>query len=193
MSHALIAVVDDDASILRALQRLLVSNGFAVKTFDSGDALRASDDLDRIDCVILDIHLNGLSGFDVQEQLVKAGRVLPIIFITANDDAATRERARHAASQYLPKPFDERALIEAVYLALGPLGGDPQEGDARSEGNRSRCAHPEAFDMTTRGTYPEACVERDAFIAEFMGYVSAVHRVNGWWGWVVCTACPTPP
>ena len=115
-----IGVVDDDASILRALQRLLGAAGFSVKTFGSGEDLLASNQLDHFSCLVLDVHLTGLSGFEVQDRLMGAQRTIPIIFITAHDDASTRERARRTAtSQYLRKPFDEQSLITAIQTAIG--------------------------------------------------------------------------
>ena len=115
-----IAVVDDDPSILRALRRLLGAAGFTVNTFGSGEELLAWERLGTIDCLILDVHLAGLSGFDVQERLTDVQPSLPIVFITAHDDEATRDRARTAANaQYLRKPFDEHALIQAIRTALG--------------------------------------------------------------------------
>ena len=119
LSGVCIGIVDDDASILRALSRLLGAAGFTVKTFGSGEELLASSQLDRFSCLVLDVHLTGLSGFEVQERLAQRHRSIPIIFITAHDDAATRERARRmATSQYLRKPFDEQSLIAAIHTAL---------------------------------------------------------------------------
>src|SRR6266850_1621399 len=119
LTRTIIGVVDDDASILRAVQRLLGASGFVVQTFGSGEELLDSEQLDRLHCLVLDVHLAGLSGFDVQERLIAERRLIPIIFITAHDDAATRERARGvAASQYLRKPFDEQSLIAAIEVAL---------------------------------------------------------------------------
>jgi FixJ family two-component response regulator len=115
-----IGVVDDDASILRAVQRLLGSLGFTVKTFPSGEDLLASACLEHIHCLVLDVHLGGLSGFELQERLSEVPAPIPIIFITAHDDPPTRERARRAgAVEYLRKPFDEHALIGAIDKALG--------------------------------------------------------------------------
>jgi FixJ family two-component response regulator len=115
-----IGVVDDDASILRAVQRLLGSLGFTVKTFGSGEDLLASECLALIRCLVLDVHLGGLSGFELQERLSEAPVQIPIIFITAHDDPPTRDRARRAgAVEYLRKPFDEHALIGAIEKALG--------------------------------------------------------------------------
>jgi FixJ family two-component response regulator len=115
----LIAVVDDDPSILRALRRLLSLSGFAVTTFASGEELLAWEQLPTVACLVLDVNLTGLNGFEVQECLVDSGLAIPIVFITAHDDAATRERAERAAdAHYLRKPFDEQALVEEIQKAL---------------------------------------------------------------------------
>jgi FixJ family two-component response regulator len=115
-----IGIVDDDASILRAVRRLLVAAGFTVQTFGSAEEFLASDHPERIGCLVLDIHLNGLSGFELQDRLMEAHIQIPIVFITAHDDLPTRERAqRGGASEYLRKPFDEHSLIGAIGKALG--------------------------------------------------------------------------
>ena len=73
-----------------------------------------------IDCLVVDIHLGGLSGLDLQEGLASAGSPIPVVFITAHDDGVTRERARRSgAVEYLAKPFDEVALIDAIERAIG--------------------------------------------------------------------------
>ena len=115
----LIAVVDDDPSILRALRRLLGLAGFNVKTFTSGEELLGWEELTTIGCLVLDVNLAGLSGFQVQERLGDLKVSIPIVFITAHDDAATRERAeRGGDARYLRKPFDEQALIGEIQKAL---------------------------------------------------------------------------
>jgi FixJ family two-component response regulator len=112
--------VDDDPSILRALRRLLGTAGFSVRTFGSGEQFLAYEALAAIDCLVLDIHLGGLNGFEVQERLADLRPCLPIVFITAHDDWATRERAhRGASSRYLRKPFEEQALVDAIHSVLG--------------------------------------------------------------------------
>ena len=113
-----IGIVDDDASILRAVRRLLVAAGFSVRTFGSAEEFLASEHPEAIGCLVLDIHLNGLSGFELQDRLVEAHVHIPIVFITAHDDLPTRERAqRGGASEYLRKPFDEHALLGAIETA----------------------------------------------------------------------------
>ena len=112
-------VVDDDAPLRRALQRLLRSVGFAVETFGTAEDLLAAETIPMADCLVLDIHLGTLSGFDLHDRLRGAGLSIPTIFITGHDDAFTRERARRVgAAGYVRKPFEEAALVAAIENAL---------------------------------------------------------------------------
>jgi len=115
-NRAVIGIIDDDALVLRALRRLLEGAGFAVKTFGSAEEFLGRENPETINCLVLDIHMPGLSGFDLQERLTL---LIPIIFITANDDAPTRERARKGGVAYFPKPFEAQSLLEAIGKALG--------------------------------------------------------------------------
>jgi FixJ family two-component response regulator len=114
-----VSIVDDDASFLRALQLLLRTAGFRVGAFGSAEEfLRAAPDTPAC-CLVLDVHLGAQTGFDVHEGLAAAGRRIPTIFMTGQDDAPTRERARHlGAVAYLCKPFEDAALIAAIEQAL---------------------------------------------------------------------------
>jgi FixJ family two-component response regulator len=115
-----IAVIDDDASIRRALQRLLQSAGFTVDTFATARAFLEADYWAQTACLVLDVHLPGMSGYQLQEYLAASGVTIPIVFITAYDDASTRERVNRAgAVGYLRKPFDQETLIEAIRRAIG--------------------------------------------------------------------------
>ena len=116
-----IGVVEDDPSFLRALRRLLSAAGFSVATFASAEEFLASDSAGGTACLVLDVHLGGMSGFDLQHTLATAGAPIPTIFITAHDDPVTRERARSGVA-YLRKPFREDALIGAIHLALERRG-----------------------------------------------------------------------
>jgi FixJ family two-component response regulator len=126
----LISIVDDDRSIRRALRRLVRSAGFIAEAFASAEEFLGSVFLVRTACLVLDIHLNGgMSGFELQAQLTADLVVIPIIFITANDDLSTRERAHTSgAAAYLCKPFDDQLLLEAIRGAVGRDGHGLDQG-----------------------------------------------------------------
>jgi len=118
---ALVSIVDDDVSVRRALRRLVQSGGYTVETFASAPEFYDSAPLGRTACLVLDIHLDGMSGFELQERLAAERTGIPVIFMTAHDDDATRERVRRSgAVAYLRKPFDEQVLLDAIRTALGP-------------------------------------------------------------------------
>ncbi|CAB3762402.1 response regulator transcription factor [Paraburkholderia humisilvae] len=115
-----VVVVDDDASVGRAIKRLLRSVGIVADTFASGDEFLdtlSSMPSYRPDCVILDVQMPGSNGLEVQRQL--AGQAVPVIFITAHDDAGVRGEALAAgAVAYLRKPFNDALFIRTVCAAL---------------------------------------------------------------------------
>jgi FixJ family two-component response regulator len=116
---ALVAVVDDDESVRESLPDLLRECGFAVRAFASAEAFLESDALDHAQCLILDIAMPGMSGPDLQRELQRRGRKLPIIFITARADDVLRERLiERGAVDCLFKPFNETALLGAIHAAL---------------------------------------------------------------------------
>jgi FixJ family two-component response regulator len=124
----LISIVDDDLSVRRALRRLVRSAGYSVETFASAREFLDSLPSGRTACLVLDIHLEGMSGFELQEQMAADAAPIPVIFITAQDDAATRERARQtSACAYLRKPFDEQVLLAAIGRAIG-VDGHQRDG-----------------------------------------------------------------
>jgi FixJ family two-component response regulator len=115
----LMSIVDDDLSVRRALRRVAQGAGYAVETFASALEFLDSRPSGRTACLVLDVHLGGMSGFDVHARLAADGVAIPTIFITACDDAPTRERARRAGvAAYLPKPFAKRALLDAIRSAI---------------------------------------------------------------------------
>ena len=119
MAQKFVFVVDDDASMLRSIKRLLVGHGFAAKLFDSGMALLGQDDLDEAFCIVLDINLNDQSGIDLRTKLADQGVAAPVIFITGNDNPINRSAAmRSGCIAYLTKPFAARSLIEPVTQAF---------------------------------------------------------------------------
>jgi FixJ family two-component response regulator len=127
-----IAVVDDDVSVCRSLRRLLQSAGYAVATFASAGEFLDALPRTHPACLILDIHLGGTSGFELQERLGTDGAGVPIVFVTAHDDASTRERIeRSGVAGHLWKPFDDQALLDAIRKAIGRGQGliDPRQVD----------------------------------------------------------------
>jgi len=119
-TNTVIAIVDDDPSVLRALHRLLQSKGYTVESFASAaDFLEASRRV-RPACLVLDVHLNG-SGFELQRRLAADGMKIPTIYITAHDDDATRRRIKESgAVAHFWKPVDGQALLDAIRLAIAP-------------------------------------------------------------------------
>ena len=119
-TRLLVSVVDDSESVRESLPDLLQQFGFAVETFSSAAAFLASKAVGRTSCLILDVGLPGMSGPDLQEELIRLGHRIPIVFITAQDDKSLRPRlvARGAAG-FLFKPFSDTALLEALNTALG--------------------------------------------------------------------------
>jgi len=117
--HPLIAVVDDDASMCGALQRLLRLEGFRTAAFASAeDFLHAGQRQDTA-CLIVDVRMSGMSGLELQRQLSTTNCPIPLIFITAHGDEAARAQAlRAGAVDFLYKPFREEVLLRAIRSAL---------------------------------------------------------------------------
>jgi FixJ family two-component response regulator len=114
-----LSVVDDDASVRAALGRLIKSFGFAVEIFGSGEEFLLLGSLRVTSCLVLDVQMPGMSGLELQSQLVAEGYRIPIIFITAFPNEKTRARALEAgAVDFLTKPFGEEALLSGIRTAL---------------------------------------------------------------------------
>ena len=128
VDERVIGIVDDDESVRMAIRSLLRSLGFKVETFGSAEDLLRSARLDDIACLIVDLRLSGMSGVDLQRQLLAAKRELPMIVISAHDDPVAQRQALTAgALAFLRKPFSERALIDAIRSGLSH-----SEGGSRS-------------------------------------------------------------
>jgi FixJ family two-component response regulator len=112
-----IAVVEDDPSMLQGLSRLLSAHGFRVVRFASAEAfLDSVAECDAV-CLVVDIHLGGISGIDLKRRLIASSNDFPVIFMTAADSAATHREAVDAGCvAYLRKPFLAKLLIEAINL-----------------------------------------------------------------------------
>jgi FixJ family two-component response regulator len=115
----LIAIVDDDDALRTSLDDLIRSVGFRTQDFSSAEAFLRSNQVQDTACLILDVRMPGMSGLELQSQMVAANWSIPIIFITAHADDDARARALAAgAVDFLYKPFYEEALLTAIDAAL---------------------------------------------------------------------------
>jgi FixJ family two-component response regulator len=125
----MISVVDDDRLVCKATTSLLDAFGYETAGFASAEDFLKSDALDHTACLISDVNMPGLSGLDLQRELIAQGRRLPIIFVTGSTEERTRARALEAgAFGVLTKPFRPERLIEAIRMALA--GGELQAVEA---------------------------------------------------------------
>jgi FixJ family two-component response regulator len=117
--RSIVMIVDDDDSVRKAARRLIRSYGLAVDTFASANQFLASGRLKETACLVLDVHMPGMSGLELQSHLSAAGVAIPIIFITALANEAARAQALQAgAFGYLIKPFEEDDLLDCINRAL---------------------------------------------------------------------------
>jgi FixJ family two-component response regulator len=113
-----ICIIEDDESVRRALGRLIRSVGFSVEAFATAEEFLPFFARTLPACLILDVHLPGLSGLELQRQLRAQGQNVPVIIVTAYADEGVQEQALEAgAVAFLQKPFEECSLLEAVFRA----------------------------------------------------------------------------
>jgi FixJ family two-component response regulator len=124
---ATIAVVDDDPSMLRALARLMRTNGYTVRCYESASEFLRRPGTEKLDCLVADVQMPGLTGFELHAALEARGVHLPVVYMTAHDTPWAREQASMAhAVAFLAKPFHGEDLLTALELALDrPDRGDP--------------------------------------------------------------------
>jgi FixJ family two-component response regulator len=117
--RSLVSVVDDDESVRESLPDLLRQFGFAARAFSSAEAFLASEAVSETRCLILDIAMPGMSGPELQQELMRRRHEIPIVFITANGDKTVRPRLlAQGAVECLFKPFSDTALRDALNAAL---------------------------------------------------------------------------
>ncbi len=121
----IVSIVDDDESLRRSLRNLLGSVGLRVETFASAEAFLGSIHQEQTGCLVLDLRMPGMSGFDLLRHLSSTGSRIPVVILTAHGDDEVRHRSLQAgAAAFLSKPFNGNALLDAVRTALGQ-GGRP--------------------------------------------------------------------
>jgi FixJ family two-component response regulator len=118
-ARSLVSVVDDDESVRESLPDLLREFGFASQAFSSAREFLASGYVAHTRCLILDLAMPGMSGFELQQELIRRNWEIPIVFITAGGDESVRPRLiSEGAVECLFKPFSEAALLDAINAAL---------------------------------------------------------------------------
>ena len=119
-----VVLVEDDGGMRQAVTRMLTGAGYTVKSYESAEALLdvltgvALGDVGR--CLVCDVRLPGVSGFELHRRMAEQGAMPPCIFITAHDNQIVREQADRACAAYLLKPFEGRALLALVARVIGP-------------------------------------------------------------------------
>jgi FixJ family two-component response regulator len=122
----IVSIVDDDESLRRSLRNLLASVGFPVETFASAEAFLQSIHQERTGCLVLDLRMPGMNGFDLLRHLSDTGSRIPAVILTAHGDDEARQRSLQAgAVAFLSKPFNGKALLDAVRTALDQGGRRP--------------------------------------------------------------------
>ena len=120
-SRPLIAVLDDEPQMCKALGRLLKTQGFEVVTFALGEDLLAACASRMPDCLLLDLHMPDINGFEVLERLAAQHMPMPVVVITGHDQPGNAERVRAlGAVEYLLKPVNEQSLLAAIAKAMRP-------------------------------------------------------------------------
>jgi FixJ family two-component response regulator len=109
-----VAIVEDDEAMRLAICRVLDTERYVTEAYDSAEAFIASGAATRADCLVLDVHLPGMSGMELHDRLAASAAALPTVFITANDDVHLRRRVMQRADCLLTKPFLGETLIQAV-------------------------------------------------------------------------------
>lgn len=151
-------LVDDDASVRRALMRLLKAAGYAVQTFASARDFLESESVreERAACLVLDVRMPGFTGLDLQRELQAANAVLPIIFITGHGDISMGVKAiKDGAIDFLPKPVNDKDLLKAIEQALARASHDRAErrelDDIRTRVESLTAREREVMTLVVRG------------------------------------------
>ncbi len=133
-SSPVIHIIDDDPALRQALSRLLTASGYRTVTYDSGTAFMERDPGKDAGCILLDVHMPGLTGLQLQEHLVKTSCILPIVFLSGAGDIAMSVKAIKAgAEDFLSKPIAKEDLIEAIGRAMERYAQAASEQGALAE------------------------------------------------------------
>ncbi len=176
--NPVVGVIDDESSIRVSLCNLLRSAGLKVRTFTSAQEFLSSPPIDALGCLVLDVHLPGISGLDLQRQLGSGDEQIPIIFITGHGDIPTSVRAMKAgAIEFLTKPFGDEELLSAIDQAIN-WGRQCEQSRGRSiqkhaDSEEERCS--ESVDPAE----PESLIESEMRRRERENLCAALQKA-GW-------------
>ena len=119
VAKPVVFILDDDESVCRALVRLMKSVGYDVQAYSSPEDFLDQVSQNICDCLILDVRMPRVDGLEVQDRLRASGAQIPVVFITAHEDAAAREQAMKAgAVAFIQKPFEDEVLLDAVHSGI---------------------------------------------------------------------------
>ena len=125
MEKTLISIVDDDSSVREGTVDLVRAIGFATQGFERAEHFLNSDRIDSTSCLIADVRMPGITGLELHDRLVAAGKIIPTILLTAYPNGQDRERALQAGVIcYLAKPYNQDDLFACIRSALESCGGD---------------------------------------------------------------------
>jgi DNA-binding NtrC family response regulator len=172
---ALVYVVDDDTSAREGMAGLIRSTGIVTKTFASGEEFLAAPRPNMPSCLVLDVNLPGISGLDVQQELVRSGEQVPIIFLTGYGDIPTTVRAvRAVATDFLTKPVDDEALLRAIRRCFSS-DVEEQAWSGQSGANNQRFDDKQRLKLEKRGLEDE--LRSELGFEEIVGGSQALRRV----------------
>ena len=167
----IIFVVDDDASFVTAISRLLRAEGYSFQTFTSATEFPKKPPMDQPGCIVVDLHMPGPSGLDLQDALAKADNPLPLIFLTGQGDIPTSVQAmKHGAEDFLTKPVKKEKLFDAVQRALA------RDAREREQRNRQRELRARFDTLTPREREVLAHVVRGQLNKQIAGDLDASER-----------------
>ncbi|HMD97558.1 MAG TPA: sigma-54 dependent transcriptional regulator [Terriglobia bacterium] len=178
---ALVYVVDDDASAREGVARLIRSAGLMTKTFASGEEFLAAARPTIPSCLVLDVNLPGLSGLDVQKELIKSGAQIPVIFLTGHGDIPmTVSAVKAGAVDFLTKPFDDEALLAAIRQTLTFDLKDETRGEMSQAGKQVAMAAENALAyerLQDQRLYLESEISSECGFEDIVGKSAALRKV----------------
>jgi DNA-binding NtrC family response regulator len=177
----LVYVVDDDTSAREGVARLIRSAGLMTKTFASGEEFLAAPRPKIPSCLVLDVNLPGLSGLDVQKELIKSGAQIPVIFLTGHGDIPmTVSAVKAGAVDFLTKPFDDEALLAAIRQTLALDLKEETRGEMNQVGNQVARAAENALEyeqLQDQRVYLESEISAECNFEDIVGKSAALRKV----------------